>query len=218
MAKLTAPLLSMGAQGQIGKSIVMSEWRGVKYAKSYSTPANPRTSKQTELRNVFTMLNDFWKLAPSMVIDAFDAGAKGRKFTGRNLFISKNQKVLYDDPAKTSMLGLIGSPGALGGSAPSAVVATGGANQVSLSITLPETPSGWTLVGSNAIAFEDQAPSVDWTKEVYSNQETGSPETNVITGLDAATDYVVAAWLEWTKPDGKTAYSVSLSDEATTDA
>jgi len=43
MSKLTGPLLSFGARGQIGKAMVTSTWKGVPYARQYVVPANPQT-------------------------------------------------------------------------------------------------------------------------------------------------------------------------------
>lgn len=50
MAKLTAPLLSLGASGQIGKAVVHFPWKGINAAREYVVPANPRTTAQTTQR------------------------------------------------------------------------------------------------------------------------------------------------------------------------
>lgn len=46
MAKLKAPLLSLGASGAIGKSIVFFPWKGLDVAREYVVPANPKSTAQ----------------------------------------------------------------------------------------------------------------------------------------------------------------------------
>lgn len=212
MAKVTAPLFGFEGAGTVGKSITFSKWRGVKYAKRYTVPANPRSTQQTETRDIFGALNQFWKLAPSGMTAAFDAYASGRSFLGRNAFIGNNIGILRNDTPLTSMEGLQASPGAGGGPPPSAIALTPGSTELSVGLTLPEVPTGWTLASSRAIAFIDQAPADAFSQEIFYNDEASTPQTNVLTGLTASETYVVCAFLVWTKPNGATAYSVSLSD------
>lgn len=214
MAKVTAPLFGFVASGSVGNSLTFAKWRGVKYAKRFTVPANPRTTGQVLTRDIFTMLNQFWKLAPSGLYAPWTAYSKGRSFVNRNAFQGKNIALLRNDTPLTSMLTMLLSPGSGGGPAPSDVVATAGSTQISLAITLPEVPTGWTLTSSQAVAFIDQAPSADFLSEISYNEETSTPQTNVITGLTAGEDYIVGAWLKWEKPDGAVAYSVSLNDTA----
>ncbi|GAI98349.1 unnamed protein product [marine sediment metagenome] len=51
MAKLKAPLLSLGASGAIGKSIVFFPWKGVDAVREYVIPTNPRSDPQKLQRN-----------------------------------------------------------------------------------------------------------------------------------------------------------------------
>jgi len=50
MAKLKAPLLSLGASGAIGKAIVFFPWKGLNVAREYVVPANPKTDAQNTQR------------------------------------------------------------------------------------------------------------------------------------------------------------------------
>ncbi|GAH99720.1 unnamed protein product [marine sediment metagenome] len=52
MAKLKAPLLSLGASGAIGKSLVYFPWKGLDVVREYVIPSNPRSSKQVTQRNL----------------------------------------------------------------------------------------------------------------------------------------------------------------------
>ena len=47
MAKVTAPLLSFGGLGTIGKVAVYSKWKGRPYVRQYVIPGNPKTAGQT---------------------------------------------------------------------------------------------------------------------------------------------------------------------------
>jgi len=54
MAKLKAPLLSLGATGAIGKSIVFFNWKGLDVAREYVIPSNPRSTAQVTQRSYVT--------------------------------------------------------------------------------------------------------------------------------------------------------------------
>jgi len=50
MAKLKAPLLSLGASGAIGKSLVFFGWKGLDVVREYVVPANPKSDDQITQR------------------------------------------------------------------------------------------------------------------------------------------------------------------------
>lgn len=52
MAKLKAPLLSLGATGQLGKTLVFFPWKGINAVREYVIPANPQTTLQTTQRDI----------------------------------------------------------------------------------------------------------------------------------------------------------------------
>ena len=54
MAKLKAPLLSLGASGAIGKALVYLPWKGLDCVREYVVPANPKTTGQTTQRSYLT--------------------------------------------------------------------------------------------------------------------------------------------------------------------
>lgn len=54
MAKLKAPLFSLGAAGAIGKAIVYFGWKGLDVVREYVVPANPQTAPQTTQRGYLT--------------------------------------------------------------------------------------------------------------------------------------------------------------------
>lgn len=54
MAKLKAPLLSLGASGQIGKALVFFTWKGLNVVREHVVPSNPKTSGQVTQRGYLT--------------------------------------------------------------------------------------------------------------------------------------------------------------------
>ena len=54
MAKLKAPLLSLGASGAIGRSIVFFPWKGLDCAREYVIPSNPKSTGQLTQRGYLT--------------------------------------------------------------------------------------------------------------------------------------------------------------------
>ena len=112
MAKVKGPLLSLGASGQIGKSIVFGDWRGVKYAREHVVPANPRSTAQVLTRNTFEFADDQFKRMLTLAQSVWLASAIGKGFTARNKFISEYVKNLRGD---ADMTDYVASPGVNGG-------------------------------------------------------------------------------------------------------
>lgn len=54
MAKLKAPLMSLGAAGALGKSLVFFGWKGIDCVREYVVPSNPKTANQTTQRGYVT--------------------------------------------------------------------------------------------------------------------------------------------------------------------
>ena len=54
MAKLKAPLMSLGASGQLGKALVFFPWKGLNCVREYVVPSNPKTTGQTTQRGYLT--------------------------------------------------------------------------------------------------------------------------------------------------------------------
>lgn len=54
MAKLKAPLMSLGAAGQLGKALVFFGWKGLDVVREYVIPTNPDTQLQKDQRGYLT--------------------------------------------------------------------------------------------------------------------------------------------------------------------
>ena len=120
MAKLKAPLLSLGAAGQIGKTMVFFGWKGINAVREYVIPANPKTALQTTQRGYLTTAVELIHTAmadatnPLKEIDqvayAALAAAKGLIMTWFNMavklavdvLIGVNVPVVYSDMTFTT--------------------------------------------------------------------------------------------------------------------
>ena len=91
MAKLTAPLLSLDARGQIGSAIVFSYWRGVQYARVRVVPKLGTAAGQVAARLLITDASKAWKNEDSPIDTAYKAAyvaaAAGQKYSGFNLYM-----------------------------------------------------------------------------------------------------------------------------------
>jgi len=54
VAKLKAPLMSLGAAGQLGRALVFFPWKGLNVVREYVIPSNPKTALQTTQRSYVT--------------------------------------------------------------------------------------------------------------------------------------------------------------------
>lgn len=216
MAKTTAPLLSFGGRGQIGKTMVASKWRGIPYMRQYVVPANPRTAAQTQVRTLFAFLREVWKLAPTGLQAPWDAFASGRKFLGFNKIVGENVRVMNGE---TDCDNMIFSPGARGGLSPTGVTVVTGTTPggVLVAGSAPTAPSGWTFDALCACAFPDQDPTGIFTGPIVYGEDTSSTYSIPLLGFAEGVVVQVGVWARWLKPDGTIAYSPSITYQATTD-
>jgi hypothetical protein len=210
-------LLSFGARGQIGKTLVMSKWKGIPYARQHVVPANPQTTAQQTNRAIFAFLREAFKRGPTEMVDAFNAYAIGRPLTGMNKFVGENTRVLQ---GQTDLDFLILSPGNGGGLPPItfAAVTGGSAGDIDTTFTVPPPPAGWTLTEAIAVAVPQQDPSGIFAGNIVAAVDATTPYAPALTGLVAGAIYVVGGFLKWTKPDGSIAYSASTTVVATAHA
>ena len=218
MAKLTGPLLSFGANGQIGKAMVTANWRGISYARQYVKPNNPRTTAQQANRTRFALFREMWKLAPEEVRDTFNTFALGRPFLGFNAFVGENNRLTNGESDLQAMLM---SPGARGGLPPAGVTAaTGGAEgEIEVTVTPPtQLPQGWTVTECAAAAVHDQDPVGLFEGPFVAGTDDTDPYVITLDGLGSDIACVAFGWVVYEKANGDTAFSVSLSAPVTSGA
>ena len=56
MAKVTGPLFSQSASGAFAGALVFGTWKGRNTVRALVTPSNPKTAKQSDVRNAFSVL------------------------------------------------------------------------------------------------------------------------------------------------------------------
>ena len=107
MARLTGPLFSLSASGQLAKSLVYGSWKGVKTVRQYVTPANPNTADQITQRAIVTAIVSAWKnyFTDSEGREAWDRSAlnDSRPMSGFNQFMSQAMRASSAD-ADVSMV------------------------------------------------------------------------------------------------------------------
>lgn len=210
MAKVDAPLLSFGARGTIAGVQTYSSWRGIAYARQRVTPANPQTTEQTKTRSVFSWLTQVWKLSQSLSQEPWTAASAGNPFTNRNLYISLNLAALRDS---TTLAPYIGSPGALGGLAPAGASASASGGTLTVTLTAPTLPAGWSIQSGVAMAIVEQDPHVGVLYSSKAAEDVSTPFAPAISGLTPGT-YRWSAWFTFLRPDQKIAYGPSLSGQS----
>lgn len=212
MAKTTAPLLSFGGSGQIGKTMVYGSWKGRSYVRRHVIPANPQSSEQTITRNAFSFLQSVYKFAPAIVTSVWEAYASGLVLTSRNAFTKFNLPVLRGEADLDNM---IISGGANGGPPPASATPTPGSGTLSIAIVAPTVlPQGWTVYSAQAAIIRDQDPDSGTLFDILAGEDLTSTYAVAFSSL-AAGVWQYRAWLKWTRPDGTFAYSPDIGGQST---
>lgn len=69
MAKVKGPLFSISASGQIAKTLVYGDWKGIDVVRKYVIPANPNTAGQQQQRGYFGDAVEEWHTDGFSAID-----------------------------------------------------------------------------------------------------------------------------------------------------
>lgn len=69
MAKVKGPLFSLSASGQIAKTLVYGDWKGIDVVRKYVIPANPNTAGQQTQRGFFAAAVEDWHTDGFSAID-----------------------------------------------------------------------------------------------------------------------------------------------------
>jgi len=103
MARVTGPLFSMDASGQVGKAIVFAKWKGRAYVREYVIPENPDLPKQHNVRLAFILMVELWQDqdAPSKL--EWETYAKPFAMSGFNAFMGRGMQ-FYKPQLTTSVV------------------------------------------------------------------------------------------------------------------
>lgn len=80
--------------GQAGKAGVFANWKGRQYRRAYVIPSNPKTTKQTEVRDSLSNSIARWHSYQTQQRQAYSYMAAGQVMSGFNLFCSRWQKLM----------------------------------------------------------------------------------------------------------------------------
>jgi len=196
MARLTAPLLSLGASGSIAKSIVYASWKGIPYARVHVTPANPKSAGQQEVRGVFATLSEMWKRMPQLARDPFVYAVRGLPLTARNKHVQLNVAALQGESDLNKLVMGVASGSAIPFVTAPGVDGTDGT--ITCTATEGIAPEGMTLSQAVGAACLDGDPSPVLTVITTVGDKSSSPYTFVVT---VATDdtYQFACWPIYTR-------------------
>lgn len=115
MAITKAPLLSLGAAGALGKTLVFSTWKGLKTAREYVVPANPQSADQTTQRNLFSDAVNAWRNYVTSAVERTawnrSALASGKPQSGFNAAMSAMLGILGADPDASFANGAVAAAG-----------------------------------------------------------------------------------------------------------
>jgi len=212
MSKVTAPLLSFDASGQIADTLVYASWKGRPYARKYVIPSNPNSAGQQLTRNTFKFLSKLFQYMPTAALGAWDLYATNSRFTAVNGFMKQNVGPLRDE---TDLLLAVLSPSAGGGIIATDMTLTPASTQITVDLTAPTLPTGWTIDAGWAMAVRNVDPQTSEIYDVATGSDAATPFSIVLTGLTDTEEYVVGGWFEYTRDNGKKAYGLALSDTAT---
>jgi hypothetical protein len=154
-----------------------------------------------------------WSFMPAEVQEAWNAYASGQPMTGRNAFAKFNVAPLQGEADLTNF---VMSPSARSGPIAGGATFTPGNDLVTVDITIPSLPAGWTVVQAVAAAIRQQDPASGVLYSVTAGTDATSTYQIVLSGLASAQTYVVGAWFKYARPDGTFAYGRSLQGTALT--
>lgn len=212
MAKLTGALFSLSASGTIADTITYGNWKGIQYARTRVIPANPQSTEQTKTREVFRFIQEYYKFAAAIAREPWIAATTGIPMTALNMALSKNVGVLRDE---LNLDNMVFSPGARGGIPPAAIVVTPGAGTLTVAVTAPTIPNGWSITAAQGVVLLDQDPHEVLASTPQAQEDLTSTYSLPFTGLTSSEVYQVAAWFKWLTPNGDAAYSIALRDQGT---
>lgn len=207
MARLTAPLLSLGAAGKIGDAIVFANWKGIDYARRWVVPANPNTANQQEVRGIFSTLAEMYKRMDAHAREPWVAAVRGLPLTDRNRHVQANVAVLQGEADLDNLVMSVASGQAI---VPDNVVTADGADGTATwTADAPTPPVDYTLIDVYGVAVLDGDPSPALVRTTYWSNAGGAPWAGAI---DVPVDgtYQVGIFAVWQRgSDSLLFYSIA---------
>ena len=110
MAKLTGPLMSLGASGTIAKTITFGKWKGINTARQRVVPSNPNSAAQQAQRALMATVVAFWR-GFLVGVDGKaawnrDATSSGKAQSGFNAYTSSAVKIAAEVADASLVIGI----------------------------------------------------------------------------------------------------------------
>jgi len=176
MAVVSAPLMSLGASGQVGGAIVFSSWKGRPVVRQLVTPSNPNSAKQMARRAMMRFLSQQWSPLGAPAKASWDTLAKASNVAPVNAYTGNGQdRWTQFNPPTEHYLHATGTPATT-----AVITATGGVGQASLSVALGTLNDSWGVVIFGVLG---SAPTGIFTEVMYVTSGLATPATVVITPL-----------------------------------
>lgn len=192
--KLVNPLMSTEARGKLG-GVVYNTWRGTRYAKIQSSPAQPRSSEQLQIRAILSLLSRSWQSLTAAQRQAWSDYAEThtetdwtntpKRITGLNWYIRLNTRLMLNGWTTIAT-----PPSEPAPPAPTNLEATGGIGQIEI------TWDNYAGTGTSVEIWLDGPHSAGRSGSIIRAKKTslaaGETGTDTITGLRPGTYTVYA--------------------------
>lgn len=206
MVRLTAPMLSLGASGSLGKTVTYSIWKGRAYARQCVTPTNPKSAAQSGVRAMMAFLAQQWTNLTAGEKATYDDAAEAKAISSFNEYTSYNLQrwQLFDPPSKAYPAAEASTPLTV-----SDMTLTGGDGNVLVQLTPSAATDIWGFV---ILRSDAEITAPNWNQVVKVLEADGVSQVQwTDTPLDAGTYHYRAAVIN---DDGKMG-TVIADDTAT---
>lgn len=206
MARLTGPLLSLGAKGEFGGSVIYDRYAGQDIARSKVAARNPNTPAQAESRGAFATLSWLWQLADTRIRPFWGAYVSDFDMPARAAFIKASLARVRGEPDMDGFRAVVGVSGGL---QPLGMTVVPQSRQLSVKLVTPYPPPDWTFRRPTACAFPDQPAGAGRPAYLRTGQRLLHFLTVNLLDLEPV-PHQVRGWYEITTTDGRTLWSREL--------
>lgn len=196
MGVVNGPLFSLGASGTIANTLTYSRWRGVPYVRQRVIPSNPRSTDQTEVRGIFTNLNQIFVNLPTNSMATWEEDSRGRPYTARNAIVSRNLAALQGQADLTALK--IIEPRGLAPAPTGVVVTDGGGQLVHVVSDTPPNLDGVAFTQVLGAAIKTFNPDVANPTIFIREQTDVAAAIAFDIDVDTAGTYLVNVAWQWT--------------------
>lgn len=192
--KIRAPLHSIDVRGRFAVGLVFSNWKGLSYARSFTVPVNPRSTRQVVIRGLITTASRAWAGLTDANRTSFETYAAG--LSRKNVFGQDVKTSGFNEYVALSVMaqevGETPVSTAPSTAAPAIVTdgaAAEGAASGQITVTWTDGQGGYVDVGITGLLGDGQQPQEsDYTHDSYTADATG---TLTISDLAAGGKYSV---------------------------